>query len=67
MEKYCDEKILVMKKLSSNIDEVIRVVLKSLFIYLFIFTKNFYTHRKYRKQTSDFHTDVFIRLKSIKK
>ena len=29
------KKILVMKKLNSNIDEVIRVVLKSLFIYFF--------------------------------
>ena len=26
----------------------------------------FYTPKKYKKQTSDFHSDIFIRLKSIK-
>ena len=57
------KKILIMKQISSNIDEAIRIVLKFLFYF---FTKNFYTHKKHKKQTSDFQSDVFIRLKSIK-
>ena len=46
---------------SSNINEVIRDNFRS------FFTKRF-THKKTRKmQTSDFHSDTFIRLESIKK
>ena len=46
--------------ISSSINEVIRVVLKS-FLF-FCFTKKFYKHKKkhkkHKKQTSDFHSDV---------
>ena len=28
--------------------------------------KKFYAQKKHKKQTSDFHSDIFIRLKSIK-
>ena len=43
---------------SSNINEVIRDNFRP------FFTKRFYTHKM---QTSDFHSDVFIRPESIKK
>ena len=49
--------------ISSNINEVIKKVISSLFIF---FIKRFYTQKKHKIQTSDFHSDVFIRLKSIK-
>ena len=48
---------------SSNINEVIKDNFR------LFFTKRFYTqkkHKKHKMQTSDFHSDIFIRLKSIK-
>ena len=57
MEKDCDDE-------SSNINEVIREVISDFFLQ-----KDF-THKKSTKstkrQTSDFHSDIFIPLKIVK-
>ena len=47
--------------LSSKINEGIRDNFRA------FFTKRFYTQKKRKMQTSDFHSDVFIRPESIKK
>ena len=52
------------KHLSNNINETIRDNFRP------FFTKRFYTqkkHKKHKTQTSDFHSDVFIRTENIKK
>ena len=54
---------LLFWNVSSNINEVIKEVISSLFIF---FMKRFYTQKKHKMQTSHFHSDIFIRLKSIK-
>ena len=46
---------------SSNINEVIRDNFRS------FFTKRFYIQKAHKMQTSDFHSDIFIRPESIKK
>ena len=40
--------------------------LRSNFKPFYFFMKKFYTQKKHKMQTSDFHSDIFIRLKSIK-
>ena len=41
--------------------------ISGLFIYLFFFfMKRFYIQEKHKMQASDIHSDIFIRLKSIK-
>ena len=47
---------------SSNVIEVIRPIST----FLFFFMKKFYIQKKHKKQTNHFHSDISIRLKSIK-
>ena len=53
IEKGCDKKIHACNKMnfSSNVNEVIRAVLNS--IYLIFFTKSFFTHQKHQKHQKD--------------
>ena len=58
------ERRILMVNPSSNIDDVISVVLKSSFFFLQrIFTRT----KNIKGKTSNFYSDVFMRLKSIKK
>ena len=57
IEKDCDNK-------SGNINEVIKDD------FGLFFTKIFYAqkkHKKHKMQASDFHSDLFVRLKSLKR
>ena len=56
IKKDCDNK-------SSNINGVIKEKFQ---VFLFLYEEILQTQKKHKVQTSDFHSDVFIRLKSIK-
>ena len=45
---------MILVLFSNNIDEVIRIVLKSFFI------KNSYTHKKYKKKKQATFTQMFL-------
>ena len=52
-----------MSQESSNINEVIKEQFQA---FLFFYEEILHTQKKHKMQTSDFHSDIFIRLKSIK-
>ena len=58
MEKDCDNR-------SSNINEAIREVISNFFLQKDFTHKK--KHKKHKMQISDFYSDIFMRLKSIKK
>ena len=55
MKKDCDNKVVMQMRVSGQFH-----------IFFFFFMKRFYTKKNHKIQTSDFHTDIFIRQKVLK-